>query len=75
MTFSQETTQIRTGARGGTFTERIYSRGTNSLSYTQAGLGPHVELPPDPDDVPVSIFVEIKGTEPEDCGEWSTACR
>jgi hypothetical protein len=22
-----------------------------------------------------TIFVEIKGTEPKDCREWSTACK
>ena len=59
---------------GGGFTERIYSRGPNTLSYSRAGLGPHVELAPDPNAIPISIFVEIKGTEPDDCAEWSTAC-
>lgn len=65
--------QPQTGA-GGSFTRRIYSRGDNSLSYSRAGLGPHVELAPDPDNLPISIFVEIKGTEPADCKEWSLAC-
>jgi hypothetical protein len=62
-------------AQGGSFTERIYSRGDTSLLYSRAGLGPHVEMAPDPDDLPISIFVEIKGTEPEDCAEWSTGCQ
>ncbi len=57
------------------FTESIYRRGNTTLSYSRAGLGPHVELAPDPNAIPISIFVEIKGTEPSDCGEWSTACR
>ena len=61
-----------TGGSG--LTERIYDRGPNTLSYSQAGLGPHVEMAPDPDNVPISIFVEIKGTEPDDCAEWSTGC-
>ena len=60
---------------GGTFVERIYARGPNSLIYAEAGLGPHVELAPDPNNIPISIFVEIKGTEPGDCAEWSTACK
>ena len=64
-----------TGSLGGSFTERIYSRGPNTLSYSKAGLGPHVEMAPDPDNVPISIFVEIKGTEPADCAQWSTACQ
>ena len=67
--------QPLTRSPGSSFTERIYSRGLNSLSYSKAGLGPHVELAPDPDNVPISIFVEIKGTEPADCAQWSTACQ
>ena len=54
--------------------EAFYSRGDNSVLYGKAGLGPHVELAPDPDRLPISIFVEIKGTEPADCAQWSTAC-
>ena len=61
--------------QGGSFTERIYSRGDTTLLYSRSGLGPHVELAPDPDNLPVSIFVEIKGTEPEDCADWSTGCQ
>ena len=59
---------------GPSFTQNVYSRGSNSLSYSKAGLGPHVELAPDPNDLPISIFVEIKGTEPPDCAAWSTGC-
>ena len=61
-------------ARGAPLVEALYSRGDNSVLYAEAGLGPHVELAPDPDRLPISIFVEIKGTEPADCAEWSTAC-
>ena len=62
------------GSRGGaSFIEALYSRGDNSMLYGKAGLGPHVELAPDPDRLPVSIFVEIKGTAPADCAHWSTA--
>jgi hypothetical protein len=56
-------------------TTNIYSRGTTTLSYSKAGLGPHSEVSPDPDHIPRSIFVELKGTEPKDCGTWSTACK
>jgi hypothetical protein len=56
-------------------TVRIYSRGPNSLSYSKAGLGPHAEVATDPSNIPRSIFVEIKGTEPKDCAEWSAACQ
>ena len=68
--------QRPTGSQGGgSFTQRIYSRGPNFLSYSKAGLGPHVELAPDPNNLSISIFVEIKGTEPMDCAQWSTACQ
>jgi hypothetical protein len=55
-------------------TTTVYSRGTSSLTYSTAGLGPHAEVAPDPDHIPRSIFVELKGTEPRDCRAWSTAC-
>ena len=68
--------QPPTASPGGSlFTERLYSRGDHTLNYSKAGLGPHVEMAPDPNNVPISIFVEIKGTEPADCAQWSTACR
>jgi hypothetical protein len=38
-------------------------------------LGPHAEVAPDPNSVSKSIFVEIKGTEPKDCAQWSLACK
>ena len=82
LTFSVEPGQVEVlgpdlqppSGQGGSFTQRIYSRGETSLLYSRAGLGPHVELAPDPENLPISIFVEIKGTEPEDCAAWSTAC-
>jgi hypothetical protein len=55
-------------------TTTVYSRGAHSLTYSKAGLGPHVEVATDPNQVPRSIFVELKGTEPKDCRTWSTAC-
>lgn len=55
-------------------TTRIYSRGVNTLSYSKAGLGPHAEVATDPNNIPRSIFVEIKGSEPKDCKQWSTGC-
>jgi hypothetical protein len=55
-------------------TTTVYSRGVNSLTYSKAGLGPHVEVATDPNNIPRSIFVELKGTEPKDCRAWSTAC-
>lgn len=57
------TTTLYPGVRGGL------------LTFTKAGLGPHVEVAPDPNSVPKSIFVEIKGTEPKDCAQWSSACQ
>jgi hypothetical protein len=64
------------GSKGGGsgFTQSIYNRKPNSASYTKAGLGPHAEVMVDPNNPGRSIFVEIKGTEPKDCRQWSTAC-
>lgn len=45
------------------------------VGYFKAGLGPHAELAANPDRVPRAIFIELKGTEPGDCREWSLACR
>ncbi len=59
---------------GGGFTQTIYDKRPNTATYTKAGLGPHVELMTVPSNPGRSIFVEIKGTEPKDCREWSTAC-
>lgn len=59
---------------GGSFTQTIYNRKPNNVTYTKAGLGPHAEVMTDPGNPGRSIFVEIKGTEPKDCKEWSTAC-
>jgi hypothetical protein len=60
---------------GSALTQTIYNKRPNSMTYTKAGLGPHAEVMTDPANPGRSIFVEIKGTEPKDCGEWSTACR
>lgn len=48
--------------------------GVGSVQYTKAGLGPHAEVAPDPGSVSKTIFIELKGTEPKDCAQWSTAC-
>jgi hypothetical protein len=60
---------------GSSLTQTIYNKRPNSMTYTKAGLGPHAEVVTDPANPGRSIFIEIKGTEPKDCGEWSTACR
>ena len=60
--------------RSATTTIRPGTAGVGSVQYTTAGLGPHAEVSPDPNS-PKSIFIELKGTEPKDCAEWSTACR
>jgi hypothetical protein len=59
---------------GSSLTQTIYNRPPNTMSYSKAGLGPHAEVMVDPSKPGRSIFVEIKGTEPKDCREWSTAC-
>ena len=64
------------GSKGGgsPLTETIYRKSPNGITYTKAGLGPHAEVMTDPNNPGRSIFVEIKGTEPKDCRQWSTAC-
>jgi len=64
------------GSKGGgsSLTQTIYNKSPNGVTYTKAGLGPHAEVMNDPARPGRSIFVEIKGTEPKDCREWSTAC-
>lgn len=57
---------------GSSLTETIYKN--PSMTYSKAGIGPHAEVMVDPGKPGRSIFVEIKGTEPKDCREWSTAC-
>jgi hypothetical protein len=61
-----------TGAGSG-LTQTIYK--PNSMTYSKAGIGPHAEVMVDPSKPGKTIFVEIKGTEPKDCKEWSTACK
>lgn len=60
---------------GSPLTQTIYNKAPNGVTYTKAGLGPHAEVMNDPSKPGRSIFVEIKGTEPKDCREWSTACQ
>jgi len=70
------TVQNPDGSRGSgsPLTKTIYDKRPNGITYTKAGLGPHAEVMTDPNNPGRSIFVEIKGTEPQDCREWSTAC-
>ena len=70
------TVQNPDGSKGGgsSFTQTIYDKRPNNVTYTKAALGPHAEVMVDPSKPGRSIFVEIKGTEPKDCKEWSTAC-
>ena len=58
---------------GSSLTQTIYK--PNSMTYSKAGIGPHAEVMVDPSKPGKTIFVEIKGTEPKDCREWSTACQ
>jgi hypothetical protein len=62
------------GGTGISLTQTIYNKAPNGVTYTKAGLGPHAEVMKDSTRPGRSIFVEIKGTEPEDCHQWSTAC-
>jgi hypothetical protein len=66
------------GKAEGAATTRVYggpSTGAGTVSYTKAGLGPHSEVATDPNSVSKTIFVELKGSEPKDCRQWSTACQ
>jgi hypothetical protein len=63
-----------TAGAGSPLTQTIYNKRPNGITYTKAGLGPHAEVMNDPNNPGRSIFVEIKGTEPKDCRQWSTAC-
>ena len=61
---------------GSSLTQTIYNKAPmNGVTYSKAGIGPHAEVMIDPAKPGRSIFVEIKGTEPKDCREWSTACK
>ena len=59
---------------GSSLTQTIYNKQPNGITYTKSGLRPHAEVVTDATKPGRSIFVEIKGTEPKDCREWSTAC-
>ena len=59
---------------GSSLTQTIYNKRPNTMTYTKSGLGPHAEVETDASKPSRSIFVEIKGTEPKDCKQWSTAC-
>jgi hypothetical protein len=60
---------------GSSLTQTIYNKAPmTGVTYSKAGIGPHSEVMVDPAKPGRSIFVEIKGTEPKDCREWSTAC-
>lgn len=55
-------------------TQQLTPANRGGLSFTKAGLGPHAEVEAETAKPSRSIFVEIKGTEPKDCAQWSTAC-
>jgi hypothetical protein len=44
-------------------------------AYVTAGLGPHSEAAADPPHPRRVFWIELKGTEPPDCKDWSTACQ
>ena len=44
-------------------------------AYVKAGLGPHSEAAADPAHPRRVFWIELKGTEPPDCKDWSTACQ
>jgi hypothetical protein len=55
-------------------TQTLTGPDRGSVSFTKAGLGPHAEVEPETATPSRMIFVEVKGTEPKDCAQWSTAC-
>ncbi|MGE3510790.1 MAG: hypothetical protein AB7N65_18100 [Vicinamibacterales bacterium] len=56
-------------------TQTLTGPDRGSVSFTKAGLGPHAEVEADPANPSRMIFIEIKGTEPKDCAQWSTVCQ
>lgn len=56
-------------------TQTLTGPDRGSVSFTKAGLGPHAEVEADTANPSRMIFVEIKGTEPKDCAQWSTVCK
>ena len=66
-------TIVSSSATGATQTFTGPDRG--SVSFTKAGLGPHAEVEADTANPSRMIFIEVKGTEPKDCTQWSTACQ
>ena len=46
-----------------------------SVSFTPAGLGPHAEVEAEAASPSRMVFIEVKGTEPKDCAQWSTDCK
>jgi hypothetical protein len=70
------TVQNPDGSKGslGSPTQAIYKGPSGNINYSKAGIGPHSEAMVDPAKPSRTIFVEIKGTEPKDCRDWSTAC-
>jgi hypothetical protein len=59
---------------GPALTQTIYNNAPTTVFYSKAGIGPHAEVMKDPKNPGRSIFIEIKGSEPKECREWSTAC-
>jgi len=57
------------------FTQGLTGPDRGNVRFTKAGLGPHAEVEADTANPSRSIFIEIKGTEPKDCADWSTACK
>lgn len=56
-------------------TQTLTGPDRGSVSFTKAGLGPHAEVETDTANPSRMIFIEIKGTEPKDCAQWSTVCQ
>ena len=54
--------------------EHVGSGVPGVIGYFQAGLGPHSLQATDPNNKPRVIYIEFKGTEPEDCNVWATTC-
>jgi hypothetical protein len=58
-----------------TDTNRAMGGGVPQVAFAKAGHGPHSEhlLPPDTSGGR-KLYIEFKGTEPQGCSAWSTAC-
>ena len=74
-----ESGKVATGGGAASRPDRAHGNGTVAVDahLVEAGRGPHSERALDPKKRRRQIWIELKGTEPKDCKNWSTdpACK